>query len=298
MNITLRQLLYLREIASSRSFTEAANRLHTSQSNLSTAMKGLEDVLGVTLINRSTKHFELTDAGRSFLAVSERVLNDLQAAVESTSAISRLERGTLSLGAPTQHAATFLPAMVGRFHEKYPSIELRLHEVPSRELLNMLRSRDIELAIGTFRNPGNELVIHPIFEDELVVIAHRDLKLEGPCTWRQLSRLPLVSIVKSSSVGQLIEETAWESSQKRYEPILQVESWMSVVAYTESLRTASIVPNQVAQRTQFRMSTDSLEVFPLSRPHVSRTISIAHVAAHSLTPTAQAFIHLLTTPES
>lgn len=293
MNITLRQLLFLREIASSRSFTEAANRLHTSQSNLSTAMRGLEDVLGVKLINRSTKHFELTDAGRSFLAVSERVLNDLQAAVESTSAISRLERGTLSVGTPTQHAATFLPSMIGRFHQKYPTIELRLHEVPSRELFNMLRSRDIELAIGTFRNAGSEFIVHPLFEDELVVIAHRDLKLSGSCTWRQLWHLPLVSIVKSSSVGQLIEETSWDSIQQRYEPLMEVESWMSVVAFTESLRAASIVPNKVAQRTQFRSASDSLQILPLHRPRVSRTISVTHLASHSLTPTAQAFISLL-----
>ncbi len=293
MNITLRQLIYLREIARSRSFTEAANRLHTSQSNLSTAVRALEEVLGVRLINRSTKHFELTDAGRSFLAVSERVLNDLHAALESTSAISRLQRGTLSIGAPTLHAATYLPDMIGRFHRKHPALELRLHEVPSRELLNMLRSRDIELAIGTFRNAGSELVVKPLFEDELAVIAHRDLQLSGPCTWRRLLQVPMVSIVKTSSVGKLIEETAWDSVQQRYEPLIEVESWMSVVAFTESLRAASIVPKKVAQRSQLRTGSDLLQILPLQRPTIRRVISVAYLASHGLTPTAQAFVNLL-----
>jgi DNA-binding transcriptional LysR family regulator len=293
MNITIRQLIYLREIARSRSFTEAANRLHTSQSNLSTSVRALEDIVGVRLINRSTKHFELTDSGRSFLAVSERVLDDLQAALESTSAISRLERGTLSVGAPTTHAATFLPDVIGRFHREHPNLELRLHEVPSRELFNMLRSREIELAIGTFLNVGNDIMTKALFEDELVVMAHPDLKLSGSCTWRDLLRLPLVSIVKTSSVGQLIEETAWDSIQRRFEPLMEVESWVSVVALTESLRAASIAPKKVAEQTKLRAGSGLLQIHSLHRPKIVRTISVAYLATHSLTPTAQAFVRLL-----
>jgi LysR family carnitine catabolism transcriptional activator len=295
MNITLRQLVYLREIARSRSFTEAANRLHTSQSNLSTAIRALEELLGVRLIDRSTKHFELTAAGKSFLAVSERVLNDLDAAVESTSAINRLERGTLTIGAPALHAATYLPDIIGAFHRKYPALELRLHEVPIRELSNMLRSRDIEIAIGSFRHAGSEFITKPLFEDNLVVLAHRDVQLPDPCTWRSLLKVPMVSIVKTSSVGQLIEETAWDTIQQRYEPLLEVASWMSVVAFTESLRAASIVPMKVALQGQLGARKDTLQILQLHRPVVRRAISVAYLATHGLTPTAQAFLEHLDT---
>src|SRR5690625_6286890 len=78
MNVTIKQLTYFREVARCGSFTDAANQLHTSQSNLSSSIRVLEELLGVRLINRTTKHFELTESGEAFLDVAERVLDDLE----------------------------------------------------------------------------------------------------------------------------------------------------------------------------------------------------------------------------
>src|SRR5690625_3026135 len=100
MNVTIKQLTYFREVARCGSFTDAANQLHTSQSNLSSSIRVLEELLGVRLINRTTKHFELTESGEAFLDVAERVLDDLENAVQKASALSKLERGVLSIAAP------------------------------------------------------------------------------------------------------------------------------------------------------------------------------------------------------
>ncbi|HEY9280133.1 MAG TPA: LysR family transcriptional regulator [Eoetvoesiella sp.] len=294
MNVSIRQLTYLREIVRARSFTEAANRLHTSQSNLSTAIRELEEAVGARLINRTTKRFELTDVGLSFLTSAERILDDLQAAIDDTSAVTRLEKGTLSIGAPSVHASTFLADMLGRFRQRHPALDMRLQEAPTGELPNLLRSRNIELALGDFQPGTKDIVAKPLFTERLVVLAHRTLTTTSPCSWQKFLELPVVSIAQSSSVGQLIQETVCRQIKAEYKPIIEAASWMSVVALTQTLRGACIVPYQVAERVKSLVLSGELVQLELQRPTVGRTIFVAHLASHTLTPTARAFLALLT----
>jgi DNA-binding transcriptional LysR family regulator len=73
-----RQLLAVLAIADYGSFIAAAAFLKTSQPALTRTIKRIEDVLGVSLFERTTRRVQLTTAGREFVAVAERVLNDLR----------------------------------------------------------------------------------------------------------------------------------------------------------------------------------------------------------------------------
>ena len=76
-----RQLLAVLAIADYGSFIAAAAFLKTSQPALTRTIKRIEDVLGVSLFERTTRRVQLTAAGREFVAVAERVLNDLRISV-------------------------------------------------------------------------------------------------------------------------------------------------------------------------------------------------------------------------
>src|ERR1700730_12415158 len=78
-----RQLLAVLAIADYGSFIAAAAFLKTSQPALTRAIKRTEDGLGVSLFERSTRRVQQTPAGREFVAVAERVLNDLRISVRS-----------------------------------------------------------------------------------------------------------------------------------------------------------------------------------------------------------------------
>jgi DNA-binding transcriptional LysR family regulator len=73
-----RQLLAVLAIADYGSFIAAAAFLKTSQPALTRTIKRVEDVIGVSLFEHSPRRVRLTDAGREFVAVAERVLNDLR----------------------------------------------------------------------------------------------------------------------------------------------------------------------------------------------------------------------------
>lgn len=293
INITLRQLACFREVARTRSFTDAASRLHTSQSSLSTAVRDLENLIDARLIERTTKHFELTAIGAEFLAAVTQVLDDLQRALADVSSATRLQTGVLTVGASPLLAGSLLADLVGRFRVQYPGLDIRLRD-SAANILNLLRTREIELALGTFDEANRDFIIKPLFDDPLVVLAHPSLNLPSPCSWRTLLKLPLISIALSGGVGQLIQKTVWRVTQRDFNPLVQVENWTTVVSLTNSFKAACVIPHYGAQHITAMTPGHELVQLKLVRPEVERPISVAYSSLYHLSPVARAFLALLT----
>ena len=113
-------------VARERSFTRAAARLGVSPSALSHSMRGLEERLGVRLLNRTTRKVAPTDAGERLLAEIGPRLDEIDAALESLSALRERPAGTIRLTA-TEHAAEMilLPALE-RLLPGYPEIKVEI----------------------------------------------------------------------------------------------------------------------------------------------------------------------------
>ncbi|NYT83840.1 LysR family transcriptional regulator [Alcaligenaceae bacterium] len=279
------------EVARARSFTGAAARLHTSQSSLSAAVRDLEEAVGARLIQRTTKRFELTEIGEEFLLSISNVLEDLQRAIESASSVNRLQRGVLTVGATPLLAGSLLADLAGEFNKRHPAIRIRIQDRATESLTNLLRSREIELALGTFDESDKDFIITPLFNDPLVALAHVSLDAPSTCPWTSLLSLPLISITRTSSVGKLIEKTVWELARADYQPIIEVANWTSVVSLTQAFKGVCIVPSYAA--TRLTAMTPDLKRLRLVEPEIDRTISVAHSALFELSPAARSFLALL-----
>lgn len=96
----VRQLTYFTEVAKQQSFTKAAHKLHVTQPTISKMVRQLESELGTTLLDRSSKHVQLTDAGD---VVFERAIQIIQMVDEVHLALEDMEHlktGHLTLGMP------------------------------------------------------------------------------------------------------------------------------------------------------------------------------------------------------
>src|SRR5271170_7686904 len=112
------------EIAERRSFAAAARHLGLSTPSVSQALRGLEDRLGVRLLNRTTRSVTLTEAGGALLAQVRPALDQLHGAVEAVNVFRDRPAGTLRLAANGLAAhAVFLP-VASEFMAKYPEIKL------------------------------------------------------------------------------------------------------------------------------------------------------------------------------
>lgn len=289
IKLTIRQLTALRELARTQSFTEAAARMHTTQSNVSFAVQEAESLLGTRLFERTTKRFQMTSAGEDFLPAVERMLDDLQTGIDNVMARAQLQKGLLAIGATPLLAARRISGLLADYRRDYPHIDIHLEDASTGALTKCLRNRSIEFALGTFSRRESDLNIVSLFEDPLIALAHISIGLPKICAWKDIAQRPLVSIVRNSSVGELIERTVWQVTGQTFQPMLEVHHWSTVMSLAESLQSICIVPAYLWGIAD----GCTLEKIELEEPRVLRTISVAYLKNRELSPAGEAFLSLL-----
>ncbi len=147
-DIRAKELLTVVTLAEYGSFVAAAAHLKTSQPALTRTIKRVERILGVTLFARNTRRVEITAAGREFVAVAERMLNDLQLTVRNMSEVTREQRGRVSLSTYSAFAVNPLPYLVKRYRQTRPLIEVRIREGRQTEIVEDVRGGVADFGIG------------------------------------------------------------------------------------------------------------------------------------------------------
>lgn len=113
-------------VVSQGSFAAAARTLSLSQTMVTRHIVALEERLGVTLFQRSTRRLSLTEAGQRYLAGCQRVLGDLDEMEHEVAAEGREPRGRLRLNAPVSFAIRYLGPVLPEFSRRYPKVSVEL----------------------------------------------------------------------------------------------------------------------------------------------------------------------------
>lgn len=205
--INLPRLWTFYNVAVTRSFTEAAQRLHLTQPAVSMQIAHLSKDLRVKLFERIEKHMELTDAGRILFRYAESIFNLADHAADEMA--SRTEESALRLevAAGLLFVEHYLPSLIGPFQRKYPRVQFQIHTGPTRPLIEKLASYECHFAfLGEVPN-DKAFVTQKIAEDRVVVIVaakhplakRRTIKLE------ELTQWPVISFAKGSETRALFE---------------------------------------------------------------------------------------------
>jgi DNA-binding transcriptional LysR family regulator len=142
-----RHLRYFVAVAEELSFTRAAAVLHVAQSAVSAQIRSLEDAIGVMLLERSSRHVELTGAGRSFLQGAKKLIFDLEELTRQTRRIGRAETGHLAIGFIGAQSHEWMPIVLRRFRQKYPEVEVILTEMVPSMQLEALATHRLDLGV-------------------------------------------------------------------------------------------------------------------------------------------------------
>lgn len=155
-----RQLFNYLRIVEEGSISKAAEKLHLAQPYLSQQLKALEEELGVMLIERTTRRFQVTEAGRVLSYRARQILDLSEAAVKEVKDYSGGIRGTLSLGCLSSVIETLLTNKINEFHEAYPEVNFDVRQYSSEEIMELLKRGIIE--IGIIRSPLNSELFESI----------------------------------------------------------------------------------------------------------------------------------------
>ncbi|MGJ4887761.1 LysR family transcriptional regulator [Bradyrhizobium sp. HKCCYLRH3099] len=138
-------------IASTGSLSAAARALGMSQTMVTKHLAALEGRLGTKLFHRTTRRLTITEAGRRYLELAERMLGDFEAA-ESAIAADRVEpRGLLRLNVPLAFGTRQIAPLLAEFAARHPlvSVELGLND----RLVDLIEEGwDLAIRIGTLKD--------------------------------------------------------------------------------------------------------------------------------------------------
>lgn len=143
----LRQLEHFVAVAEERSFTRAAKRMNIVQSGLSMSIRALEEELGTKLFERNARGVVLTSAGEAMLPEARRAISAVDSARVAVDATQGLLRGNLAIGVAQASDPGRIARLLGRFHDDYPGVTVRVIQGSAATLIDGLTGGEIDLAL-------------------------------------------------------------------------------------------------------------------------------------------------------
>ena len=158
-------------VASERSFSRAAARLHRTQPAVSQAVRRLEDELNERLFDRSSKGGILTEAGQILLDYARRLIRLKDEAETVMHDLQKLRRGRVVIGANEAAVHVLLP-IVSLFRESHPDAHIEVQRIPARQIASEVLNRSLDFGVLTFQPVERGLASVAIGIDDLVLLTH------------------------------------------------------------------------------------------------------------------------------
>lgn len=176
---SLAQLRAFAAVAEHLHFRDAAGALGMSQPALSGALSALEETLGVTLVERTTRRVLLTPAGEQLAARAKSVLTEVGALMEEADALRAPFTGVLRLGVIPTVAPYLLPTVLRLVHDRYPRLDLQVHEEHTASLLDGLAAGRLDLLLLAVPLGVAGVAELPLFDEDFVLVTPPGHRLGG-----------------------------------------------------------------------------------------------------------------------
>lgn len=206
INYELYKVFYY--VASSLSFSEASKKLYISQSAVSQSIKTLEKKLGQSLFIRSTKKVTLTPAGNLLLKHIEPAMNLISRGESQLMDTSNLGLGQLHIGATDTICRYFLMPYLKQFHEKFPTVPIKITNATSIQCVELLDQRKVDLIITNFPNAhmNHDYLKKTIatFHDVFVANSSYYEFTKKETTFEELKQHPLMMLSRQSTTSEFL----------------------------------------------------------------------------------------------
>ncbi|MFI9826467.1 LysR substrate-binding domain-containing protein [Streptomyces sp. NPDC051913] len=176
---SLAQLRAFVAVAEHLHFRDAAAAIGMSQPALSGAVAALEETLGVTLLERTTRKVLLSPAGERLAVRAKAVLEEVGALMAEAEAVRAPFTGVLRLGVIPTVAPYLLPTVLQLVHDRYPHLDLQVHEEQTTSLVDGLTTGRLDLLLLAVPLGVPGVVELPLFDEDFVLVTPLDHPLGG-----------------------------------------------------------------------------------------------------------------------
>jgi DNA-binding transcriptional LysR family regulator len=201
--LELRHLRYFVTVAETLHFGRAAKALHISQPPLSRQVRDLESYVGATLLLRSPKAVQLTEAGAIFLEEARRILSGISISVRMAQRASEGEMSRLAIAFEPHFDSEFLAGIRESFAADHPDVRLTFHRVHSEEQAALIRGGSLDAGLLTLPvAESDQLCFEPLFREPAIAVvsASHPLAARVEVNLKELARYPVLEICDDPGV--------------------------------------------------------------------------------------------------
>src|ERR1043166_4550634 len=207
MNAELLDLRAFVTVAELGSFVRTAKALNLSQPALSRGIQKLAESLGAPLLERSTRHVNLTMVGRDFLPKVRRLIDEFETSVLGIHDLGARSSGLVSVAAVPTAVFYFLPRAIGRFAAAYPRIRIRILDIGANEGLEAVARGEADFGINFIGASHAEIEFEKLVEDPFVLACRHDHPLASrkQVSWSEIVAHRVITVGRNSGNRALID---------------------------------------------------------------------------------------------
>ncbi|WNI22743.1 hydrogen peroxide-inducible genes activator [Streptomyces sp. ITFR-16] len=228
---SLSQLRAFAAVAEHLHFRDAAAAIGMSQPALSGAVSALEEALSVQLIERTTRKVLLSPAGERLAVRARAVLEAVGELMEEAEAVRAPFTGVLRLGVIPTVAPYLLPAVLRLVHERYPDLDLQVHEEQTSSLLEGLAAGRLDLLLLAVPLGVPGVTELPLFDEDFVLVMERSHWLGGRADIPReaLRELPLLLLDEGHCLRDQALDICREAGRTEGAPVTTTAAGLSTL---------------------------------------------------------------------
>ena len=237
----LRQLKYFIKSAESENFSVAAQECFVVQSTLSHQIKQLETDLGVTLFDRVGKRVALTEAGRVFLPLARATVAAAEEGRQQLKDMEQLKSGRLRVGV-TYGLSVLLTRALQLFCPRYPGVQFDIRFERTNDILPLLRSGDLDLALAYCHGPfGDDVQATPLFSSCLCALVdpQHPLALRGDVSLPELAPWQVAIPARGMSSRYLLDELLRQTGLA-LQPLMELNEIYTMIHMVHSCQIVAL----------------------------------------------------------
>ncbi len=230
--ISFRQIRYFIAAADAGKVSLAAANLYVSQSAVSTAIKSLEDELGVTLFERYANGIALTYEGHQFLQHAQNITAAVSEATRTSRRSGKDIVGEVAVGVTYTVAGYFLPQILSRFRRVFPGVTIRMRELSRVEIEEQIVGGSLDIAAMIVSNLSNEAEIN----SEILMRSPRRIWLYTDHPFMKKDAVSLAEVASEPYVMLTVDE-ADQTAMRYWEPTPYRPSVIFATTSVEAVRS-------------------------------------------------------------
>lgn len=285
----LRHLRYFVALAEQLSFTNAAEKVHVTQSTLSHQIKQLEDELGCRLFDRVGKRILMTETGEAFLERVQRALQEVDEGVWTVRKTADTLSGEIRVGATYTFNMRIIPRCMSIFIDRHPSVRVTVLGLSGDEISRGLVAGELDLGVA-YRPPSlGSLRFEPLYNEEMVLAVgeHHSFAKRRFVRMVELHLQKVVLLPKTFTTRTVLDECFRTANA---EPIVVAEmnAITPMIELVSSTSIAAIVSEHAIRR-------DDVRIVPLESPTPVRTPGLLWKRDEPRSPAARHFAAIIRT---